>query len=457
MSRIIIVLCSLFILGFFYKNNIQAQNISNKNDVGELNQHLKVGAGKAAIRIPKSIFPIEGFTGIHDSLYTKTLIVENNTYKLAIVVIDLTSIFDDKIEQVRNIVTELYPMDPGNVIVIAGHTFSAPHVRGGNSSEDENDKNSFFGKAIDNSVRKSVQIAVGGLQPAKVGFGQGQSNVNVNRDIETVSGWWHGHNEHGISDKEVSVVRFESLEGLPIAILINYAVQSSVMDASIMDAGGKLVTPDLGGATCRYVGKQYANGCIAFFLTGAAGDQKPYFTSNRYVVNKDGSYEQKDSHDSGYQFLDILGEYLGSEALRVSEEVKKTNGTVPIKIINSSVQLTGQKRPPGISEMKPSRSYDFQEDGLSSAPFTIIQIDDIVLVGVQVELNALTGMKIKERSPFKNTMVVTMVNGAAKYMADEASFDLITYEAMSSKYAKGSAEILTDKVIATLNKLYQKE
>jgi neutral ceramidase len=72
------------------------------------------------------------------------------------------------------------------------------------------------------------------------------------------------------------------------------------------------------------------------------------------------------------------------------------------------------------------------------------------LVGVQVELSSETGRQIKLRSPFKHTIVATMVDGAAKYMPDAASYEKITYESMNSSYARGSAEALSDEIVGAM-------
>ncbi|MEV6543971.1 hypothetical protein [Streptomyces sp. NPDC051665] len=81
------------------------------------------------------------------------------------------------------------------------------------------------------------------------------------------------------------------------------------------------------------------------------------------------------------------------------------------------------------------------------------RIADTVLAGVQAELNADTGLDLKAASPFPATCVVTMVNGAAKYMADTGSYDRITYEAMNSRYGKGAAETVTARLVELLREL----
>ena len=48
---------------------------------------------------------------------------------------------------------------------------------------------------------------------------------------------------------------------------------------------------------------------------------------------------------------------------------------------------------------------------------------------------------------------MTMVNGGAKYMTNAEGYDNITYEAMNSRYARGSAEIVASRFGAILNGL----
>lgn len=52
-----------------------------------------------------------------------------------------------------------------------------------------------------------------------------------------------------------------------------------------------------------------------------------------------------------------------------------------------------------------------------------------------------------------NNFVVTMVNGRAKCMPDEESYELITFESMNSLYAKGSAEIVSSRILGILRQL----
>ena len=48
-------------------------------------------------------------------------------------------------------------------------------------------------------------------------------------------------------------------------------------------------------------------------------------------------------------------------------------------------------------------------------------------------------------------MLATLVDGGSKYMADAGSYDRMTYEAMNSRFAQGSAELLVDAIAEVVN------
>ena len=162
--------------------------------------NFKIGAGRSVIDIPDTFSPAEGFVGIHDALHTRTLLLDNSVNRIALVVIDVTSISSQQVSLAKDIISRAGNVEPANVLVCASHTFSAPHVLPDVALKTENDKhkNEMLQRAIHEAIRHSVVNAREYLQPATVGYGVGTSHVNVNRNILTADGWWHGHNEHGL-------------------------------------------------------------------------------------------------------------------------------------------------------------------------------------------------------------------------------------------------------------------
>ena len=75
------------------------------------------------------------------------------------------------------------------------------------------------------------------------------------------------------------------------------------------------------------------------------------------------------------------------------------------------------------------------------------------MVGVQPELSAILGERIRAASPFAQTFVITMVDGAAKYLPDISGYQRLTYEARSSPFAPGEGEHAVQAIVSLLNHL----
>ena len=403
---------------------------------------LLAGCGKSAIDIA---YPIEGFVGEHGRLCARVAVLGAGGERAAIAVVDLTSVPVDLVSGFQETVGRAAGVDPAHVFLCASHTFSAPHL-----SADEGAAAATLRDSVGGALHRAASLAAGGLRPARLGFGRGTSRVNVNRDVPTSEGWWLGANEGGITDQSVAVIRLEDASGHPIAIFINYAVQSSIMNESLLAGGGKLVTADLAGAAVRHVEEQYGGGTVAMFLIGAAGDQAPYLTANRHLLDKDKNWSRADVHDAGHVLVDLLGERLGSEVVRVGEQVACAAFDGDLRVETASVEVHAQTAPASFRELRPVLSYDFRPAGTDTVPISVMLIGDIAFVGLQAELSSKTGLDIKARSPIDRTVVMTMVNGGAKYMADADSYERITYAAMNSRYAKGTAERVSASILPLL-------
>jgi len=194
------------------------------------------------------------------------------------------------------------------------------------------------------------------------------------------------------------------------------------------------------------VEEAYGEGAVSLFSVGAEGDQSPAYVSNQYKLTRAGEVVREDAHEAGLLLLKAQGDRLGAEAVRVAETIKADQSEAKIAVVGNSVHMAGQKIPADIKDIHVTTSYDYPPADPVDAPIALLRIGDIALVGVQVELSASTGMAIKANSPVGKTVVMGLVNGAAKYMAASDAYDRFTYEAMNSFYAKGSAEALADRI-----------
>jgi hypothetical protein len=421
---------------------------------GALAASLRAGAGRAPIEIGQSALPVDGYVSVHDPLQSRVIVLDNSSKRIALVTVDLTSMPDAMVAKVQDIVSRAAQMQLADVVVSASHTFSVPHVQGPASNAAEQQRKQRIAQAIEASVTQAATVAVQDLQPARLGFGSGTSSVNVNRDVQTADGWWLGANDAGFSDKSVNVIRFEGRDRHPIAIVLNYAVQSSIMNESTLQSGGMQISADLAGAATRYVEQQYGDRTVAMFLVGAAGDQAPYLTAKRNRLDSDGHSGTVDVHEAGFLLVDLLGERLGSEAYRVAQNVTDEPTGDPVFAVKSDkVRVHGQVFSPSANSKRPTKAYHFEAGKPVDVPFWIVQIGGIAVFGFQAELSSQSAVDLKARSPFAHTLVATMINGAAKYLPDAAGYDRITYEAMSSPYFKGAAEEVSDAIVAAASRL----
>ncbi|MEN3754490.1 hypothetical protein ABC733_23045 [Mangrovibacter sp. SLW1] len=250
----------------------------------------------------------------------------------------------------------------------------------------------------------------------------------------------------------MGVLRIDGHNGKPLAILLNYAVQPAVMDASQSTQGGRLVSTDLAGAAANYIENACGNGTVAFYLVGSAGDQVPYLQASRHVVNSDGSVGRTDIHEEGFTLVDLLGQRLGAEAMRVANRITPNKPGI-FALQRYQVALPAQKFSPRNAPKGPVKTFTYQPSGTTEAPVTLVQWGDTALVCVQPELSASIGAHIRNTSVFANTFVITMSDGAAKYLPDAENYDRFTYEARSSPFARGAAEMLAENIIKQLKQL----
>ncbi|WP_043686175.1 hypothetical protein [Streptomyces xylophagus] len=410
---------------------------------------LKVGVGKAVFTPAASLLPLDSFTAVHDDLNVRVLLVESGSRRIALAVLDLTSISAEAIALMRQAVTAATGIAAANIMVTVTHCFSAPHVQASTSSAGA----AAYVQNIVAATKTAVADAVKGLQDAQVGYGSGKSDVNVNRNVLTADGYWLGVNEQLPSDKGVYVARFDDLDGNPIAVLANYNVQSCVMQDSVMADGTLPITADLAGAAVAHVEAQYP-GAVGFWLVGACGDQFPAYRAKRYTIDKDKGWTYGvDLHDAGFALLTVQGERLGNEIVRVARGITKyeSGKGVVVRLVTDDITTTQVE---GAQPGGPTKTATFTPTGTAQVPIWVFQVGRGVFAGVEPELSTTTANAIRENSSFSSTFVMSMFEGGAKNMPDKWNFDHLTYESLDGFYIKGTAEKAAariDRIIKSLN------
>jgi neutral ceramidase len=386
---------------------------------------LRAGAFKVDITpAPDAALPMsgyagrtEGFKAIHDDLNVRAIVVDDGATQAALIGCEVIGISAALWEKIAGRVTAETKIPRDNIMLASVHTHAAPAIGTYNEPAEGGvaQKRAEYVQRLEDAVLTAVSRAQASLQPAKVGFGTGKANVNTNRRAPDGSGGWMlGNNPDDVSDKTVAVIKFETLSGEPLAIFSNYAVHGTVLGA-----GNLQISSDLPGATSRVVERHYSDKVVSPWTSGAAGDQDPI-----YRVGTD------------FRNVAALGQLLGEEVIRVAESIK-TSTRAHIRGMQKVVTCPGKRT---TQSQGPNREYKTEDADPVSIRLSLLVINDIAIAGVSGEVLTNIGLRLKEESPFNRTMLVTHCNGSSGYLPDDAAYDRMSYEIISTRVKRGCAE-----------------
>ena len=379
--------------------------------------NLRAGAARvditppagAALQLDGFSNRTEGFKNIHDHLYARAVVLDDGTTQAAIVTADLTFVTEALWEDVTKRVAAETGIPREQILLSATHSHAAPSIRGASAAA--------YAAEVARKFVQAVVEARAKLQPARMGAGEGRANVNVNRRAAMAGGGlWLGRNPDGPSDKTLAVIKFESLAGQPIAIFMNYGVHGTVQGPKNMNVSG-----DLPGAAALYVEQTVGKGVVAPWSSGAAGDQAP-------IYNKAENYDD----------VFIQGKLIGEEAIRVAAGLRMTQ-SAGIRGWQKVITCPGQKVVSGGRADK-GEPVTFGPGDPVPIRLSMLRVNDVVLAGVSAEVLTMIGQRLKKESPLKNTVLVANCNGSSGYLPDDASYEQVSYEIVSSRVRKGCAE-----------------
>ena len=407
---------------------------------------LQVGAARVDITPPADAALLmggyprkQGFKGIHDHIYVRAIVLNDGTSYAAIVTWELVFVPTPVWSELSERVAKETGIPVENLMLAAVHNHSAPTV--GRASGNHSKTGGAYTATVEDATIEAIRQAKAKMQPARVGIGTGKAYLNVNRrECAPGRGCRLGQNPDFPSDKTVAVVKFESMAGKPIALLINYAVHDVVMGPDNLQ-----VTGDLVGATSRFVEQFYkgaltptargdlgnglelrpdqvvgGDGVVALWTSGAAGDQNPISLAR----------------GEDFTLVDAFGKTLGEEAIRVAGAIR-TTPSVRLRGAQREVSCPGRR---AVSGQAAGAEPKFVDTDPAKIRLSLLMIGDIAVTGVSGEVLTMIGQRLKNESPYNHTIMVTHANGNAGYIPNDAAYDQLSYEVMSTRFKPGCAE-----------------
>jgi hypothetical protein len=337
---------------------------------------------------------------------------------------------------------------------------------------------------------EAAQEALSHLRPVKMRSGVGSCRINTNRRAITPAGErFLGVNPEGPCDREVLVVRIDTLDGRALATLVNYACH-----ATIMGPANTLITPDFPGAMKRTVEQEAGGKCL--FFQGSAGDQGPLlgFQADPEVYRSFGAIlghevakmaVEIDNLPQQVRFQRVMpsGAPLGMYAPEFSELE-----TLPLRVVAREIHVplreglperksAGEKLEFWKTKLKDAREKqdtaaiteatymarradiqlrmadDFGGKTSAGVRTHFIAFGDVAIVGCNIEPFCEIGMAVKKGSPFPVTYMCGYTNGRMAYMPTAVEWDKGGYEVENSPFGRTAADTLTSQILTTLKEL----
>lgn len=423
-----------------------------------LPQATGITAGAAKVDITPDVDELpQGYLGILDRIHSRAIVIDDGDSIAALISVDAGAIPDEVWRSVTTALESELGIPSDHVLLTATHTHSVPRTTGDAYAE---------------RIVESVRLAHERRKPARIGFGTGESYINVNRNIidPETRRWWEGPNRDGPSDKTVAVIKLESLTGEPIAVYYNYAMHAVV--AGQLD----LVSGDVPGTTSRYIEESFDDQIVALWSSGAAGDQNPLYFQQTYDLReiriRDYAARGIDISNSmppGGQGLDrsdptvirlmeeqkqmilSMGQFLGEEVKSVMRGMKRMSTEIRISGGQRIVSCPGRTR---LDSGRAGFPGEYEDAGPVDIRLGLLRLGDIMIGAVNAEVFNLIAQRLKNESPYARTMLATLTNGFARsgYIPNDAAYGMYTFEVLSSRLKPGCAEsAIVDGILDLMN------
>lgn len=428
---------------------------------------LRVGAAAIDITPPKFPVLINGgmTSGSADKattpIHARAIVLEYGQEKVAIVVVDSCMMSRSFLDDAKQLAAKASGIPPERMLISATHAHSVPASMGclGTNADEA------YIPFLRVKLTEAIEKAMANLEPARVGWAVGNAanytavrqwirrsdrivadpfgNPTVRANMHAGRNWDDVTGEAGPEDPDLSLLSFQALDGRPIAVLANFSMHYF--------SGEEPVSAD-------YFGR-FSEG-LKERLTASAGSQsktdKPFVGIMSHgcsgdIWRMDYTKRTPERFDSikidqyTSEMLDIAMtamkdmRYDDKSDLAMAETRLHMHYRVPDKQRLEWAQRVAEKladQPPKTTE----EVYALEQIYLAKAQETdvvvqALRIGQVAIATTPTETYALTGLKLKLRSPLKQTMVIELANGGDGYIPPPEQHPLGGYNTWAARSA----------------------
>lgn len=420
----------------------------------------KLMAGAAKVKMTPTgecwpamgLLPNQWYTKVHNDIYARALVLDNGEHKVVFITLELQRAFFA--EEIRRILEIEFGIEPGYVFLSGTHTHEGPNLSGIPKDYGGNDSSGEWGEKykiqVIQAMRKAVETALSKMTDAYIGFGTGNSYINVCRDKKFENGvWGEGADFSGPSDKTLAVLKVTDEKGKMMGALMNYACHGVVCFLKKDEDGNLMLSGDVPGMISSYLEERFEDS-VFLWTPAAEGNQNPIVTAKFKSFGHD--KVARNIYDPGAASWDIcrsLAEEQGSDAAQILDNITDMTNEISFKVSHSTFQVPGMEikfdsdKFEEIHSMRngeiPYRGYETDGEVVTII-LHLLTINDVGFFFVNGELVSEIGMRLKEMSPLKNTVIITNIEGKAGYIPDTSGYERHTFEYFGSRIKDGKGE-----------------
>ena len=445
-------------------------------------------AGAAAVDITPREFPVNmpgGFSpkpaeSAHDPLHARALVFDDGTTALAMVVVDSLGAGPEVLDEAKSIASEKTGIPVENMMISSTHTHTGPPS---SRTEGRPAEVAYRRQFIDGTA-ESIIRAHAALKPAAVGAAAhplpdevfnrrwylkpGKMPLNPFGRLDKVKmnpGTSPDVLDHpaGPTDPDITILSVQDAKKKPVALFANY---------SLHYVGGSpkgQLSADYFGEFARVMPSRVRGdeSFVSMMSNGTSGDinnipfgvtrpPREPFEQIRIVAQKAAdtawtAWKKIDRHDPkvrlGMRQREVTLKYRRPSA----NEVAEAQAILAIKDKEAIEKL------PRLAQNYARGTVNAAEREEDSITVIVqaIRIGDFAVCGIPFETFVETGLDLKKRSPFPQTMVIGLANGRHGYLPTPEQHELGGYETWlgTNKVEKDASVLLTDALLAMLAEL----
>ena len=478
---------------------------------------LRAGIARTTITPPDGMTML-GYAGRKEvaqggdkDLTATALVLESDGARVAFVGFDLAFLYGELLRGTRQALGDALDIPASHVLLNCSHTHCGPTMNGYYYDDDpaQHQMRAAYEAQLLGKMPRLAANAMADLGDARLATGTGEARIGINRrELDEAGDIILGENPDGPVDHEVRVIRIDDLRGKPKAVVFAHGCHTVTMGPKYLQW-----SPDYVGPAREVV--EGVHGCLSLFLQANAGDIDPIT----------GIGADEDNSDAKNR----IGNMLGGEVLKVCSNLytdtvrgpRKIFGMLakasayprvsimdepecPIAVREVAVELSLMEYPAldqarelerkcvddlnvakagGASRARLNvaqryvycaralldRVENKRKRALDGA-IQVIRIGDLAIAAFPGETFAASGMAVKQRSPFPETLFLGYSNGCLTYIPTQDAYpkegwsffrryhipDMLFLQSygVGSALVPGTAEMVVDRTVDLLEQMW---